>query len=149
MVDNVEGDCETLQPYLELLPIMFFGIVTFLLTLLMFLLSYVLRPHNPQSERKLSPYECGQLPIGEAQAAFPYSYYLYAIVFAAVDILSSFMFILAASTLRMDVAVIWATFIFIIALTIGITYSLTMVPKTMLTGDELIALRTEAKQEER
>ena len=127
--------------YVELLPVMFYGIVVFLLTLLMFFLSYLLRPHNPQSEEKLSPYECGQIPIGEARAAFPYSYYLYAIVFASVDVLSAFLFILSTSTLRLDLSAIWSAFIFLIILTIGITYSLRMVPKTMLTGDELIALR--------
>lgn len=130
-----------MQPYIELLPVMFYGIVIFLLTLLMFVLSYLLRPHNPQSEEKLSPYECGQIPIGEARATFPYSYYLYAIVFAVVDVLSAFLFILAASTLRLNVAVIWSTFVFIVVLTTGIAYSLRMVPKTMLTGEELIALR--------
>jgi NADH-quinone oxidoreductase subunit A len=137
-----------MQPYLELLPVMFFGIVVFSLTMLMFLLSYLLRPHGAQSEEKLSPYECGQIPIGEARATFPYSYYLYAIVFAVVDVLSSFLFILAASTLRLNVAVIWATFIFIVILTVGVAYSLRMVPKTMLTGEELIALRGGTREEE-
>jgi NADH-quinone oxidoreductase subunit A len=127
--------------YVELLPVMFYGIVVFLLTLLMFMLSYLLRPHNPQSEEKLSPYECGQIPIGEARASFPYSYYLYAIVFAVADVLSAFLFILSASTLRLDLAAIWSAFVFIIILTIGIAYSLRMVTRTMLTGDELIALR--------
>jgi NADH-quinone oxidoreductase subunit A len=127
--------------YVELLPVMFYGIVVFLLTLLMFFLSYLLRPHDLQSEEKLSPYECGQIPIGEARAAFPYSYYLYAIVFASVDVLSAFLFILSASTLRLNLSAIWSAFIFIVVLTAGVAYSLTMVPKTMLTGDELIALR--------
>jgi NADH-quinone oxidoreductase subunit A len=127
--------------YVELLPVMFYGIVVFLLTLLMFLLSYLLRPHNPQSEEKLSPYECGQIPIGEARATFPYSYYLYAIVFAVVDVLSSFLFILSVLALRQNITVIWSAFIFIVVLTTGIAYSLRMVPTTMLSGDELIALR--------
>jgi NADH:ubiquinone oxidoreductase subunit 3 (subunit A) len=136
------------QPYVDLLPVMFFAVVVFLLTMLMFVLSYLLRPHGDQSEEKLSPYECGQIPIGDARAAFPYSYYLYAIVFAVVDVLSSFLFILAASTLRMNVAVIWSTFILVVVLTVGIAYSLSMVPKTMLTGEELIALRDNARKEE-
>jgi NADH-quinone oxidoreductase subunit A len=130
-----------MQPYIELLPVMFYGIVIFLLTLLMFMLSYLLRPHDPQSEEKLSPYECGQIPIGEARATFPYSYYLYAIVFAVVDVLSAFLFILSVLTLRLNVSVIWPAFIFMVVLTAGIAYSLRMVPKTMLTGEELIALR--------
>jgi NADH-quinone oxidoreductase subunit A len=138
-----------MQPYFELLPVMFFGIVVFALTLLMFLLSYLLRPHDVQSEEKLSPYECGQIPIGEARAAFPYSYYLYAIVFAVVDVLSSFLFILAVLTLRMNVAVVWSAFIFIVVLTIGVAYSLSMVPKTMLTGEELVALREGARNKEK
>jgi NADH-quinone oxidoreductase subunit A len=127
--------------YVELLPVMFYGIVIFLLTLLMFALSYLLRPHNPQTDEKLSPYECGQIPIGEARASFPYSYYLYAIVFATVDVLSAFLFILSALTLKLNLAVIWPALIFMIVLTTGIAYSLRMVPKTMLTGEELIALR--------
>nr|MDO8098424.1 NADH-quinone oxidoreductase subunit A [Candidatus Njordarchaeota archaeon] len=137
-----------MRPYVELLPVMFFGIVTFLLTLLMFFLSYILRPHNPQSETKLSPYECGQIPVGEARLEFPYSYYLYAIVFTVVDVLSSFLFILAASTLRENVAIAWATFAFIVLLAIGVAYSLNMIPKTMLTSEELIALREGMKSKE-
>lgn len=130
-----------MQPYVDLLPVMFYGVVIFLLTLVMFILSYLLRPHNPQSEEKLSPYECGQIPIGEVRATFPYSYYLYAIVFAVADVLSAFLFILSALTLRLNLAVIWSAFILIVVLTTGIAYSLRMVPKTMLTGEELIALR--------
>jgi NADH-quinone oxidoreductase subunit A len=127
--------------YTELLPVMLYGIVVFLLTLLMFVLSYLLRPHNPQSEEKLSPYECGQIPIGEVRSTFPYSYYLYAIVFAVVDVLSAFLFILSLSNLRLNLAAIWSAFMFILILTTGIAYSLRMLPKTMLSGDELIALR--------
>jgi hypothetical protein len=44
-------------------------------------------------------------------------------------------------TLRLNVSVIWPAFIFMVVLTAGIAYSLRMVPKTMLTGEELIALR--------
>jgi NADH-quinone oxidoreductase subunit A len=127
--------------YIELLPVMLYGIVVFLLTLLMFVLSYLLRPHDPQSEEKLSPYECGQIPIGEVRATFPYSYYLYAIVFAVVDVLSAFLFILSLSNLRLNLAAIWSAFVFILILTAGIAYSLRMLPKTMLSGDELVAFR--------
>jgi NADH-quinone oxidoreductase subunit A len=60
------------------------GVALFFATLLP-ILSLSLGPKRP-SERKLSPYESGITPIGEAQRRLPVKFYLIAVLFILFDI---------------------------------------------------------------
>lgn len=61
-----------------------FGVALFFAILLP-VLSLSLGPKRP-SERKLTPYESGITPIGEAQRRYPVKFYLIAVLFILFDI---------------------------------------------------------------
>lgn len=67
-----------------------FGIAT-LISGLFLLLSYVLGPKRPLKS-KLSVYECGLEPVGNARERFSVKFYLVAILFIVFDIEVVFMY---------------------------------------------------------
>lgn len=58
---------------------------------LLVLVAMLLGPHRPTAE-KLSPFECGQEPIGSPRARFSAKFYHVAILFLVFDIESAFMY---------------------------------------------------------
>lgn len=54
------------------------------------IISRLLRPSKPSRE-KLMPYECGELPVGEAKLTF--EYYAYAALFLIFEIATVFLFL--------------------------------------------------------
>ena len=57
------------------------------------------RDHSPYP-RRLSTYECGSEPVGEAMIQFHFQYYWYAIIFLVFDV--AFMFMALGGLLAMD-----------------------------------------------
>jgi len=57
----------------------------------MIVLSYVLGQHRPTA-RKLSPYECGMTPTGDARQRFSVKFYLVAMVFILFDVEIVFLY---------------------------------------------------------
>src|SRR5690554_5160600 len=51
----------------------------------------LLRPHNPYPE-KLTPYECGEITVGEGQVPFNIRYYIFALLFVVFDVEVVFLF---------------------------------------------------------
>ena len=54
-------------------------------------MSWALRPNKPTPE-KLSTYECGEEPFGDARHQFNFRYYIFALLFVIFDIESVFIF---------------------------------------------------------
>jgi NADH-quinone oxidoreductase subunit A len=54
-------------------------------------ISSLLRPHNPRPE-KLTTYECGERPIGQAWSQFNVRYYIFALMFVVFDVETVFLF---------------------------------------------------------
>jgi NADH:ubiquinone oxidoreductase subunit 3 (subunit A) len=71
-----------------------FAIVALLFPVVAFLLTRYFRTdkHDP---RGATTYECGEVPIGDAQIQFHFQYYMYAIIFVAFDIVTVFILIWA------------------------------------------------------
>lgn len=67
-----------------------------LFCLMNFSLAYVLAPRR-QSPEKALPYECGELPIGNAWVQYNVRYYLYAMMFVLFDVEIIYLFPWAAS----------------------------------------------------
>lgn len=66
-----------------------FGALLFLaLTLALW---YLIRPNRPGPE-KLTTYECGEEPVGEAWVQLPVHYYLYALFFVVFDVEAVYLF---------------------------------------------------------
>ncbi|HEX9900420.1 MAG TPA: NADH-quinone oxidoreductase subunit A, partial [Candidatus Methylomirabilis sp.] len=69
---------------LDYLPILILVILAALFAAGSVLLSSLLGPRRPDPE-KLSPYECGVEPVGNARARFSVKFYLVAVLFILFD----------------------------------------------------------------
>ena len=54
-------------------------------------MSWALRPHRPTG-CKGEPYECGEIPFGNAWRQFKVGYYIFALVFVVFDVEAIFLF---------------------------------------------------------
>jgi len=76
---------------IEYLYLSIFILISFIISLIVFLLSYVLASQSYDSE-KLSAYECGFQPFEDARNKFDIKFYLVAILFIIFDLEVSFLF---------------------------------------------------------
>lgn len=74
--------------FMPIVILMFLGLA---IVLLAFLASKILRPHNP-TEMKLTPYECGEEPMGSAWSQFNVRFYVVGLIFIIFDVESALMF---------------------------------------------------------
>ncbi|HPN35137.1 MAG TPA: NADH-quinone oxidoreductase subunit A [bacterium] len=70
---------------LEIIPILALLLVVLGVVGAIYLLTYLLGPRRP-GDVKLSPYESGKEPIGDARIRFPIRFYLIAMLFVLFDI---------------------------------------------------------------
>jgi NADH-quinone oxidoreductase subunit A len=83
---------ELLLEYLtRYFPILLYIFVTLLFGVLTLLLSYLVHPKYPETE-KLSTYECGSEPFSDARMPFPVRYYIFAMLFVIFDIEVIFLY---------------------------------------------------------
>ena len=106
----------------EYLPILvFFGIAVGIVCVMVGG-SYLVAKQHPDSE-KLSPFECGFAPFGDARGQFDVRFYLVAILFIIFDLEAAFLFPWAVS-LDMTGWPGWITMmIFLAELLIGFAYA--------------------------
>ena len=67
-----------------------FAIVALLFPAVAFLLSRYIRT-DKNDPRGQTTYECGEVPLGDAQIQFHFQYYMYAIIFVAFDLVTVFI----------------------------------------------------------
>jgi NADH:ubiquinone oxidoreductase subunit 3 (subunit A) len=75
-------------------PVAIFALVAVLFPVLAFYVSRFFRPTRFSTLRETT-YECGELPIGQAQIQFHIQFYIYAIIFVVFDIVTVFLLIWA------------------------------------------------------
>jgi NADH-quinone oxidoreductase subunit A len=102
-------------------PILVFLVIAGGLSLAMVLASFVVARQNPNSE-KLSPYECGFDPFGDARIRFDVRYYLVAILFIIFDLEVAFLFPWAVSLGDIGAFGFWSMVVFLAVLTVGFIY---------------------------
>ena len=109
-----------LLSYLPVLIIV--GFVTFLALAVLFINS-VVSPKNPYKD-KLSPWECGMEPIGNADAGhFKVHFFIIAILFIVFDVETLFLFPWAVVLRDIGMFAFIEMFIFIAILAIGYIYA--------------------------
>ena len=54
-------------------------------------ISSLLRPHRPRPE-KLTTYECGERPVGQAWSQFNVRYYIFCLIFVVFDVETIFLY---------------------------------------------------------
>ena len=72
-------------------PILFFVIIALTFGLWSLIISYLVHPKYPESE-KLTTYECGAEPFSDARMPFPVRYYIFAMLFVIFDIEVIFLY---------------------------------------------------------
>ena len=75
-------------------PIAIFALVAILFPVLAFYVSRFFRPTKYSALRD-STYECGEVPIGQAQIQCHVQFYVYAIIFVVFDIVTVFLLVWA------------------------------------------------------
>ena len=109
-----------LQDYLPVVLVM--GI-TFLFAIGAVLAGMLLKPKNSYSE-KLSPWECGVDPVGDANAGkFTVQFYIIAVLFVIFDVETLFLFPWAVVLDEIGVFAFIEMFLFIVILLVGFFYA--------------------------
>lgn len=104
-----------LYPYIPIFVL--FGIAVFIAILLP-VLSVSLGPRRP-SARKLTPYESGITPIGQAQRRLPVKFYLIAVLFILFDIEIVFLLPWAVTFRQLGLFGLIEVLIFVAILVVG------------------------------
>lgn len=99
-----------------------FLIISSVIPILAFLISAVLAPINKGPE-KLSSYESGIEPMGDAWLQFRIRYYMFALVFVIFDVETVFLYPWAMSFDVLGVPVFIEAFIFMLILIVGLVYA--------------------------
>nr|CUR05077.1 ndhC [Acacia obtecta] len=99
-----------------------FLIISSLIPILAFLISGILAPINKRPE-KLSSYESGIEPMGDAWLQFRIRYYMFALVFVVFDVETVFLYPWAMSFDVLGVSVFIEAFIFVLILIVGLIYA--------------------------
>ena len=105
----------------EYLPILMFLGLAAGMAVVVVVASLIVARQNPDSE-KLSPYECGFDPFGDARTQFDVRYYLVAILFIIFDLEVAFLFPWAVSLGGIGLLGFWSMMAFLGLLTIGFIY---------------------------
>ena len=101
-------------------------LITFTIIILLLLISIWIVKSKPNSDAKLSPYECGMNPLGDARHKFRIDYILIGILFIVFDLEVVFLFpYLILFPLYNSIFAYWAISLFILILTIGFIYEFT------------------------
>ena len=111
-----------MQAYLaEYLPILIFLAIAIGLAAIILLASMVVARQSPDRE-KISAYECGFEPFGDARQRFDVRFYLVAILFIIFDLEVAFLFPWAVSLGRIGLFGFWSMIVFLAVLTVGFVY---------------------------
>ena len=105
----------------EYLPVLFFFLIAFAISVIMVMASWLVAPQQPDSE-KLSPYECGFEPFDDSRGRFNVRFYLVALLFIIFDLEVAFLFPWAISLGDIGLFGFWSMVFFLAILTVGFIY---------------------------
>lgn len=97
-----------------------FTVIMPLVPLILGLIGIVPRKNNPA---KASTYECGMETVGDAWIQFNFRYYLFAVIFVALDVLSVFLYPWAINLERLGLFGLLSIAIFFLIIMVGYTYA--------------------------
>ena len=110
------------------LPILLQAIIAIGFAVAALLVSLVLGKTSKGNATKNTAYECGMLPLGEAQPRFSVKFYLVAMLFILFDIEIVFMYpwavVYRASLAAHGPAIFWSMLCFVTLLTVGYVYAI-------------------------
>ena len=104
--------------YLPLL--LHFGIATAIAGAIV-VLSWLIGQHKP-NRAKLSPYECGVQPIGDARERFSVKFYMVAMLFILFDVEAVFLYPWAVILRELKMFGFWEMIVYIAIFLVGLFY---------------------------
>ncbi len=107
--------------YSEYIYILQYSLICLIIGLLLFFISFFLVYQKPTIE-KVSAYECGFNPFGDARNKFEIRYYLVAILFIIFDLELLFIFPWIVCFSSLTLQGLFAMIFFLIILTLGFIY---------------------------
>jgi NADH-quinone oxidoreductase subunit A len=84
-------------------------------------LSWLIGQHKP-NRAKMSPYECGVQPIGDARGRFSVKFYLVAMLFILFDVEAVFLYPWAVILRQLKMFGFWEMMVYIAILLVGLFY---------------------------
>jgi len=103
------------------LPLLFQMLVAIGLAAGMVVLSFVLGKHK-YSKSKMSPYECGMEPIGDASERFSVKFYLVAMMFILFDVEAVFLYPWAIILKELKMFGFWEMLVYVLVVLVGLFY---------------------------
>lgn len=103
------------------LPILLFLAIAIIMATVVVVIPFIFARFKPDTE-KLSAYECGFDPFGDARGKFDVRFYLVAILFIIFDLEVAFLFPWAVSLKDVGMYGFWSMMVFLGILTIGFIY---------------------------
>jgi len=85
------------------------------------ILSYLVGQHKP-NRAKVSPYECGVQPIGDARSRFSVKFYLVAMLFILFDVEAVFLYPWAVILREVKMFGFWEMIVYIGVILVGLFY---------------------------
>ena len=107
---------------LEFAPICIYLVISLLVSLILVGLPFLFSSNSSTYPEKLSAYECGFDPFGDARSRFDIRFYLVSILFIIFDLEVTFFFPWAVSLNKIDLFGFWSMMAFLLILTIGFLY---------------------------
>ncbi len=111
--------------FTEYLILGIYFLLSFLISLVLFTLSYILDFfffNVRKNFEKLSAYECGFQPFGDARDTFDVRFYLVAILFIIFDLEIAFIFPWVITLVKFNIFDICLMYLFLTILTLGFYY---------------------------
>lgn len=103
-------------------PVMVYGLIAIAFGIVTITIGYFFRPSKP-SQSKLSPYECGCPPVGDARERFSVKFYIIAMLFVLFDLETVFMFPWAIDFKALGAFGFYEMLVFIFILMVGYVYA--------------------------
>jgi NADH-quinone oxidoreductase subunit A len=104
--------------YLPLL--LHFGIATAIAAAIV-ILSWFIGQHKP-TRAKLSPYECGVQPVGDARERFSVKFYMVAMLFILFDVEAVFLYPWAIILRELKMFGFWEMLVYMVVFLVGLFY---------------------------
>lgn len=105
----------------EYVPVLMFLIVASLFAAGTIFMSHIIVPRR-RSARKMSTYECGVEPVGNARGRFTVKFYLIAVLFILFDVEIVFLYPWAVTFRGLGLTGLIAMTLFLVILTVGLVY---------------------------
>nr|QJD13498.1 NADH dehydrogenase subunit 3 [Catharanthus roseus] len=106
----------------EFSPICIYLVISLLVSLILLGIPFPFSSNSSTYPEKLSAYECGFDPFGDARSRFDIRFYLVSILFIIFDLEVTFFFPWAVSLNKIDPFGFWSMMAFLLILTIGFLY---------------------------